>query len=396
MLGSFDGGFYLQCFIIIPGVDGEQEMPDTAWDEHVEMHNTIGELKKRMGHKSSRKRFTFPNDAELGLFYTKDRDSQLEDEVELIDKRIKKHHVEEKCMITLYAMPWAPKPHVDGLVDIRNAFFNGADYDLDGPEAEQRWNQLTQGWHQVEENFDGAYGVESQPDSWHIGSVSLQGDTLLRLQGEIPATIGYMDRLLVLDLAGNSITGYIPHSITQCVCLHSLYLQENELEGPLPFEIGSMLALRNLVVYENQLDGEIPSSLGDCKHLKTFYGQHNCFKGQLPEEMGKCSKLKLLYLQHNDLEGHLHVDLCGMKGLQHVNLAYNHLSGEPPHSLTKWRRLSECDLTNNDFEHDGAESFYKVMHEQIGAQVHLKMDGIDEGMDLDGNSQAGKIAAMGK
>ena len=112
--------------------------------------------------------------------------------------------------------------------------------------------------------------------------------------------------------------------------------------------------------------------------------------------MGKCSKLKLLYLQHNDLEGHLHVDLCGMKGLQHVNLAYNHLSGEPPHSLTKWRRLSECDLTNNDFEHDGAESFYKVMHEQIGAQVHLKMDGIDEGMDLDGNSQAGKIAAMGK
>jgi hypothetical protein len=375
----FDATMHLECFIVIPGVEGEVEMPDSAWDEHVESHSTIGELKHKMNSKAARKRFTFPeqDEADLQLFYNQEITSKLDDDVELIDRRIKKHHVNGRCLIKLYAMPWTPQTHIDFLVEFRNTFFNGNNYEIEGMEIEQRWYELTAGWQNVQESFGGISGLKLQTDSWHLRSLIAHGSSVFRIEGELPSSVGSMDRLLTLDLAGNSITGHIPAEICNCISLQSLYLQQNELEGPIPANIGAMQGLTNLVLFENQLSGEIPASIGECKALKTIYLQHNCLSGVVPDELGDCPKVKLLYMDHNVFEGPWPVKMGGLKSLQHLSASYNHFSGEPPSSMTNCRRLRKLDFTNNSFDQSGIEQFHKIMMEQIGSELHMELDGLE-------------------
>ena len=52
-----------------------------------------------------------------------------------------------------------------------------------------------------------------------------------KLSGEIPAGIGYLDKLTVLALLGNKLTGTIPVEIGNMRSLNILHLGRNLLEG---------------------------------------------------------------------------------------------------------------------------------------------------------------------
>ena len=54
------------------------------------------------------------------------------------------------------------------------------------------------------------------------------------LGGTIPASLGNLQRLQVLQIARNQLTGQIPDSLSNLSKLNVLYVSENQLTGTIP------------------------------------------------------------------------------------------------------------------------------------------------------------------
>ena len=107
------------------------------------------------------------------------------------------------------------------------------------------------------------------------------------LDGPIPRSLGRLDQLFILGLAGNSLSGRIPPEIGQLRQLRDLYLDDNELSGPLPPELGGMAGLRFLGVSGNGLSGAVPETFARLT-LDRFYfgGTHLCIPRGLKAWLG--------------------------------------------------------------------------------------------------------------
>ena len=90
------------------------------------------------------------------------------------------------------------------------------------------------------------------------------------LDGPIPRSLGRLDQLFILTLAGNSLSGRIPAEIGQLRRLRDLYLDDNELSGPLPPAMGGMAGLRSLGVSGNECSGPVPETFARLT-LDRFY-----------------------------------------------------------------------------------------------------------------------------
>ncbi|KAL6987866.1 hypothetical protein U1Q18_013612 [Sarracenia purpurea var. burkii] len=78
------------------------------------------------------------------------------------------------------------------------------------------------------------------------------------LEGEIPASIGDLRVLYVLNLSHNALTGQIPSSLGNLTQLGSLDLSSNRLSGSIPITLARLTFLSFLNLSYNQLVGNIP------------------------------------------------------------------------------------------------------------------------------------------
>ncbi|MXX71652.1 MAG: hypothetical protein F4Y73_07300, partial [Gemmatimonadetes bacterium] len=90
------------------------------------------------------------------------------------------------------------------------------------------------------------------------------------LDGQIPAAIGLLDTLFILDLRGNAIAGAIPPAIGRLQGLRDLTLRDTGLEGSVPPEIGNMKGLEYLSLTNTKLSGPLPETFANLK-LDQFY-----------------------------------------------------------------------------------------------------------------------------
>ena len=90
------------------------------------------------------------------------------------------------------------------------------------------------------------------------------------LDGQIPAAIGLLDHLFILDLNGNAIAGPIPPAIGRLQRLRDLTLRDTGLEGPVPPEIGNMVGLEYLSLTNTNLTGPLPETFGNL-NVERFY-----------------------------------------------------------------------------------------------------------------------------
>ena len=97
---------------------------------------------------------------------------------------------------------------------------------------------------------------------WAWDGVIREGDPLrvtklvLRdrnLDGTIPAELGKLSSLVVLNLHSNMLSGAIP-DLRSLIGLEELYLANNELSGGIPESLGSMASVRELWLWGNRLD----------------------------------------------------------------------------------------------------------------------------------------------
>ena len=75
----------------------------------------------------------------------------------------------------------------------------------------------------------------------------------------MPATIGGLKNLQIMDLAYNILEGPIPESFGDLISLEVLNLSNNKISGSIPTSMEKLFYLRDLNLSFNKLEGEIPS-----------------------------------------------------------------------------------------------------------------------------------------
>ena len=153
--------------------------------------------------------------------------------------------------------------------------------------------------------LDNWFGVKTDSD----GRVTELAVYENQLNGTIPAELGDLSKLEILDLAVNQLSGTIPAELGDLGELAELYLEKNQLSGAIPAELGDLSKLWNLSLFENSLSGAIPAELGDLSELKFLSLHTNSLSGAIPAELGDLSKLERLTLAVNQLSGTIPAEL---------------------------------------------------------------------------------------
>ena len=169
----------------------------------------------------------------------------------------------------------------------------------------------------------------------------------LGLTGEIPAELGSLTNLRLLNLTSNQLRGEIPTELGELSNLQSLLLFDNQLTGEIPTELGKLSNLQSLFLSTNQLTGAIPTKLGNLINLRRLSLPGNELTGGIPTELRNLSNLESLYLSNNQLIGEIPPDLGKLTNLRELSLAENQLTGEIPKELGNLSNLDSLILTSN-------------------------------------------------
>ena len=192
--------------------------------------------------------------------------------------------------------------------------------------------------------LSGWYGVETN-GAGRVVALRLRSNNL---SGELPAELGQLPALRVLDLVSNSLSGSIPPTLGDLERIEELRLRNNSLSGVMSAELGRLSALRILHLGRNRLSGPIPPALGNLVQLEQLTLSNNQFGGQIPAELRQLRNLRYLDLGHNGLSGPIPPALGGLGRLEWLSLVQNQLSGSLPPELGQLAQLRELHLSFND------------------------------------------------
>ena len=169
-----------------------------------------------------------------------------------------------------------------------------------------------------------------------------------KLTGTLPAVIGQLEHLEVLQLGNNEFTGTIPPEYGKLMNLREFSLADNALTGPIPEALANLGSLEKLDLSGNELAGRIPALLGNLLTLTSLNLSHNRLTGPVPESLGSLEALRLLNLSGNELEGSVPQELTQLDKLIWLSLANNRLEGALPLSTATFAtRINTCELGGN-------------------------------------------------
>ncbi len=150
-----------------------------------------------------------------------------------------------------------------------------------------------------------------------------------------------------LDLGLNGLAGTLPAELGNLANLEVLNLNHNQLDGPIPTEFGSMASLESLVLAYNELDGPVPPELGNLANLATLSLEGNELVGSIFPELGNLANLEVLNLSFNYLGGRILPELGSLANLEELSLDGNRLAGPIPPELGNLANLVALSLDGN-------------------------------------------------
>ncbi|KAF7842245.1 putative LRR receptor-like serine/threonine-protein kinase [Senna tora] len=181
---------------------------------------------------------------------------------------------------------------------------------------------------------------------WNLLAISFSSLPI----GLIPKEIGNLNKLEILDLTDNYLSGHISSNVLNISTLTRLGLGYNDLSGPILPNIGSGLAnLKELSLYSNNFTGKIPKSISNASKLTSLVLSLNKFSGIIPDVLGNLTNLIDLRLDGNDLNGLIPSTINKLQGLQRLDLSDNMLKGYVIEGLCQIRSLSALYLAHNVF-----------------------------------------------
>ena len=156
-------------------------------------------------------------------------------------------------------------------------------------------------WPPDDDAFCGGawYGVECNALG-HIVALRLFANNL---EGALPAAIGKLSTLKVLDLSANYITGAVPAELQLLTVIESISFAANSLTGSIPNGIEKLRDLRTLNLAGNMLSGTVPQGLvvaANTANLRHIELNGNRLSGFIPDQLADAADLELLFLADND------------------------------------------------------------------------------------------------
>uniref|UniRef100_J3MQC2 Protein kinase domain-containing protein n=1 Tax=Oryza brachyantha TaxID=4533 RepID=J3MQC2_ORYBR len=187
------------------------------------------------------------------------------------------------------------------------------------------------------------------------------------LSGTIPATIGALPSLEVLQLWNNSLAGRLPDSLGASRRLVRLDVSTNSLSGPIPPGVCSGNRLARLILFGNQFDSAIPASLANCSSLWRVRLEENRLSGTIPAGFGAIQNLTYMDLSSNSLTGGIPADLVASTSLEYFNVSGNPVGGSLPYMAWRAPKLqvfaaSKCALVGElpAFGATGCANLYRL------------------------------------
>ena len=156
------------------------------------------------------------------------------------------------------------------------------------------------------------------------------------------------DRVWVLHLQDNNLSGQIPSEIGFLSQINHIVLSDNRITGSIPVELGST-NLFNLYLNNNDLSGEIPVELWDLPNLQELDLQNNLLSGELPDGIEKSSRLEIFNIADNNISGPFPSGLIDIGSLIQIDIAYNNFYGVLPPELGTLLNLEIFRVAHNGF-----------------------------------------------
>ncbi|CAH8360851.1 unnamed protein product [Eruca vesicaria subsp. sativa] len=152
--------------------------------------------------------------------------------------------------------------------------------------------------------------------------------------GNLPSSLGNMDKMYFLDISHNSFHGELPRSFEMgCVSLRFLKLSHNKLSGEIFAGSPNFTSLDVLLMDNNQFRGNIREGLRGLHSLRVLDMSNNYLTGVIPSWIGEFLSLNALFISNNLLEGEIPVSVFNMLELGPLDLSANNLSGTIPPRL---------------------------------------------------------------
>lgn len=167
-----------------------------------------------------------------------------------------------------------------------------------------------------------------------------------RISGGLPAGLGRLTRMTVLNVADNLITGPIPESITGMSSLMHLDLRNNRISGGIPRDIGKLKMLSRALLSRNMISGTIPPSISQIYRLADIDLSLNRLSGPIPETLGHMAVLGTLNLDGNMLSGNIPASLI-TSAIGNLNLSRNLLEGAIPDKFDSRSYFMALDFSHN-------------------------------------------------
>ena len=170
-----------------------------------------------------------------------------------------------------------------------------------------------------------------------------------KLKGEIPAWFYDMTSLSKVRLNSNDLTGSLSDKLGQLTELTELYLNLNkQFAGNLPSSIGQLQKLESLNIAQTAIGGEIPQSLSQCKALKNFMAWNNQLSGEIPDFWDQLPNVGVLQLYGNPgLTGNIPASIGTLKSATGIQLKECNLTGNIPASFGGLEKCGNLQLNGN-------------------------------------------------
>ncbi len=208
-------------------------------------------------------------------------------------------------------------------------------------------------------NWSETWNLANPVNTWYgvsvyngrVTSISLGLDDFVgnNLIGNLPASLGNLSDLTLLDLEYNQLSDSLPTSLGNLSNLQELLLDNNQLTGSLPASLGNLSNLTDLDLRVNQLSGSIPAELGNLSNLTALDLGDNLLSGSIPGELGNLSNVTYLELGGNSYSGSIPAGLGNLSSVTYLGLGGSSLSGTIPGELGNLSKLTELDLSGNQF-----------------------------------------------
>ncbi|KAL0801793.1 hypothetical protein Bca101_056969 [Brassica carinata] len=152
-------------------------------------------------------------------------------------------------------------------------------------------------------------------------------------QGNLPSSLGNMEKIQFLDISHNNFTGKLPISLIEgCYSLAILKLSHNKLSGEILPKSTNFTDISVLLMDNNHFTGKIGQGLRKLQGLSLLDISNNSVQGVIPNWIGELHFLYVLLISNNLLEGEIPISLFNISSLQMVDLSANTLYGDiPPH-----------------------------------------------------------------